>query len=91
MKMTILWLIFINILAFGMMGSDKAAAKKGRWRIPEVTLFLTAVIGGAYGALAGMTAFRHKTKKPMFAYGFPAVAIIETMFLMFLLGCSIAS
>ncbi len=42
--------------------ADKEKAKKGKWRIPEATLLLLGVFGGALGGLIGMKLFRHKTK-----------------------------
>ena len=42
--------------------ADKVKAQKGKWRIPEATLLLLGVFGGAIGGLLGMKLFRHKTK-----------------------------
>ncbi len=67
--MDIIILIFyliINLLAFMLYGIDKKKAQKQVWRIPEKTLFLTAFLGGAFGALLGMQVFHHKTKKNYF-------------------------
>lgn len=48
-------------------GADKYFAVKGRWRVPERTLLLCALLpGGPFGALAGMRLFRHKTRKASF-------------------------
>jgi len=35
------------------------------------------VIGGSVGALAGMKVFHHKTRKPKFKTGVPAILIIQ--------------
>lgn len=67
--MDIIILIFyliINLLAFMLYGIDKKKAQKQVWRIPEKSLFLTAFLGGAFGALLGMQIFHHKTKKNYF-------------------------
>ena len=40
------YLICINLLAFLLMGQDKHRARHRKWRIPEKTLFLTAILGG---------------------------------------------
>lgn len=63
----------INTIAMGMMGLDKARARAGRYRIPEKTLLLTAVLGGAAGICLGMYLFRHKTRHPLFYLGVPAI------------------
>jgi len=68
----------VNLCAFFAMGIDKRRAVKGRWRIPERTLFLWAAPMSAWGAWAGMKAFRHKTKKPLFRYGMPALCVVQT-------------
>ena len=53
------YLIAVNILAFALMGIDKYKAQHHLWRIPEKTLFLSAIIGGSAGAIFGMNLFRH--------------------------------
>ena len=44
------YLLAINAVAFIVYGIDKYKAKKAKWRIPEVTLLLLAVVGGCVGA-----------------------------------------
>ena len=61
-EITALALLLINIVVFAAYGIDKRKAQKGKWRIPESTLLLLAVLGGALGALLGMRTFHHKTK-----------------------------
>lgn len=77
MKPEIIYLIIINIITFITYGIDKAKARKGAWRIPEKTLIGLAVAGGSIGALAGMSFFHHKTRKPLFKIGIPVILIIE--------------
>ena len=43
-----------NVITFFLYGIDKWKAKKDRWRIPESTLLLLAVLGGSIGAWLGM-------------------------------------
>ena len=43
--------------------SDKRRAKKNRWRKSESSLLCLGFFGGAVGAILGMIAFRHKTRK----------------------------
>ena len=82
------WLLPVNLVAFIMMWSDKRRARKGKRRIPEATLFSVAGLGGSIGAIAGMYAFRHKTKHKSFVYGMPAIlaAQIAVIALFFYLG-----
>ena len=74
-------LLVMNLLAFALMGIDKAKAKKGAWRIPEKTLFLATALFGGLGGTLGMTCFRHKTKHWYFELGFPALLVIQVALL----------
>ena len=65
------YLLLVNAAAFILMRLDKEKARRGRWRIPEATLLGIAAIGGSAGALAGMYAFRHKTRHKKFSVGLP--------------------
>lgn len=72
-----IYLIFMNLLAFLLMGLDKSKARRNRWRIPEKTLFLSAILGGSIGAILGMQVFRHKTKHASFRIGMPCILIVQ--------------
>jgi uncharacterized membrane protein YsdA (DUF1294 family) len=78
-------LLVMNLLAFPLMGTDKAKAKRGAWRIPEKTLFLVTALFGGLGGTLGMTFFRHKTKHWYFKLGFPALLVIQIVLLALLL------
>ncbi|SDJ65142.1 DUF1294 domain-containing protein [Salimicrobium halophilum] len=80
------WLILsiMSTLTFIVMGLDKWKARRGKYRIPENKLFTMAVFGGAPGGVAGMAAFRHKTKKKKFLFLFPFLMILEIGLLFFL-------
>ena len=84
-KNVIIYLLAINVIAFLAMGIDKRKAKKGAWRIPEATLMSLVLLGGGIGGIAGMYTFRHKTKKPKFFIGFPAILTIEIAAVIYLL------
>lgn len=71
------YLLGINILAFLVFGLDKRKARKDRWRVPEATLLLLAVIGGSAGALLGMVVFRHKTRHNKFRIGLPLILLAQ--------------
>jgi uncharacterized membrane protein YsdA (DUF1294 family) len=66
------------------MGVDKWKAKHQKWRIPEKTLFLSAILGGSIGANAGMQIFRHKTKHTAFVIGMPCILMIQVVGAVFL-------
>lgn len=73
MELLLLYLLIINAFAFLLMLIDKRRAQKNQWRIPEKTLFASAILGGSIGALAGMYTFRHKTKHLKFVIGMPII------------------
>jgi uncharacterized membrane protein YsdA (DUF1294 family) len=85
-KIIIIYAVIINIIGFFSMLIDKRRAIKNKWRIPEKTLFLIAIIGGSVGSIAGMRLFRHKTKHWYFAYGMPAILLVQIVIISLLLG-----
>ena len=83
-KNILLYLLMVNLIGFLMMWSDKRKAKKGKWRIPEQTLFIVTALGGGIGTIAGMYTFRHKTKKLKFTIGLPALVILEIIAIIYI-------
>ena len=72
-----LYLLAVNLAAFVLMGADKRKARRGAWRIPERTLFLPALLGGALGGVLGMRTFHHKTRHWYFRCGFPLLLAMQ--------------
>lgn len=70
------YILIINLIGVIVMYVDKQKARKNEYRIPEKTLWLVAVLGGAIGTTLGMRWFRHKTKHASFKWGFPAIALV---------------
>ena len=83
-KFLTLYLLIVNFIGFAMMGIDKKRAIRGAWRISEASLFLTALLGGAFGCTIGMQYFRHKTKHWYFKYGMPAICFVQILLLLLL-------
>lgn len=73
------YLALINLLAFILCGVDKRAARRSERRIRERTLLLVAALGGSVGLLVGMLSLRHKTRKPRFAVGVPAMLALQVV------------
>ena len=78
------YLLVINAVTFIVYGIDKYKAKKAKWRIPEATLLLLAVLGGSIGAWMGMKVWHHKTKHKKFKYGIPAILLIQIALMAYL-------
>ena len=83
MKYILIYLGIINLIGFFSMFLDKQKAKRGKWRIPEKTLFLLAVIGGSLGTTLGMHMFRHKTKHWYFKFGMPFILIVQIILIIY--------
>ena len=60
------YVLLINLLLFLLMGIDKRAAKRKKWRIPERRLLTLGLIGGGFGGILGMLVFHHKTHRIYF-------------------------
>ena len=80
----IIYLIFINIIAFLAMFVDKRKAIKNKWRISEAALISLSILGGSIGMLFGMKSCRHKTKHKKFTIGVPIILIIQISCMIYL-------
>ncbi len=60
------WLLAMSAVTFAVYGIDKRRAIRSSRRISERTLLSLSLIGGAFGGLAAMSAFRHKTRHRYF-------------------------
>lgn len=76
-----IYLLVVNLAAFTMMGVDKRRAKRGQWRIPEKTLFMPVILGGALGGTLGMHHFHHKTKHWYFRWVFFLLLLLQLLLL----------
>ena len=79
------YLAVINLATFIVYGADKRRARKGKWRVPERTLFLLPLLGGSVGALLGMLVFHHKTRHWYFVWGIPAILLAQIALAVWLL------
>ena len=85
MPPVLLWcLLSINICTFCVAAVDKWCAVKNKWRVPEKTLFTLAWCGGSVGLLSAMYLVRHKTQKPRFRFGVPAILLLQIALVLFL-------
>ena len=71
------YLGIMTVIGFIAMFADKQKAKQKKWRTPEATLFIVALLGGALGTTLGMYICRHKTKHWYFAVFMPLIMIAQ--------------
>ena len=79
------YLGLINVVSFIVFCIDKYKAVKGRFRIPEFTLFLLSFLGGAFGGILAMYMVRHKINKQSFAVGLPLIMLAHTVVIVYLI------
>lgn len=70
-KFVIVYIAVISLAAVIMTIADKSKAKRDAWRIPEATLMLVGLFGGALPMYITMKTIRHKTKHKKFMIGLP--------------------
>lgn len=71
------YLAVVNVVTFAGFCIDKRRAVRGAYRIPERTLLVLSLAGGALGGLAAMRLVRHKTRKWYFAWGLPLFLLVQ--------------
>jgi len=76
----LIWLAVASGITFLLYGFDKARAKNGEWRVPEVVFHGLALSGGFPGGWAGRSIFRHKTQKGFFTF----ILVVSTAIHLFL-------
>lgn len=79
----VIYLIIINLIGILFMYIDKRKAMYGKWRIPEKTLIIIAILGGSIGCMVGMKLFRHKTQKIKFVLGYPTILVAELVLIIY--------
>ncbi|WP_417347578.1 DUF1294 domain-containing protein [Ferrimonas sp.] len=77
----LLWWAAASVVALCLYGLDKRRARRGQWRVPEMTLHLVALLGGWSGALLGQQLWRHKTRKRPFQVAFWSIGLVQACLL----------
>ncbi len=81
----VIYLIVINLIGLFIMYLDKKKAMYGRWRIPEKSLIIIALLGGSIGCMIVMKLFRHKTEKIKLVLGYPTILIAKAILIIYFL------
>lgn len=86
-KFVLVYIAVISLVAVIMTIADKSKAKRDAWRIPEATLMLVGLFGGALPMYITMKTIRHKTKHKKFMIGLPLeIALHAAIACMILFG-----
>lgn len=83
-KIILVYYCILNFVLLTTMAIDKMRAKKQQWRVPESTLFIMALLGGAVGGFCGMFWFHHKTQKPQFYIIYSIALLLHLSMLAFI-------
>jgi uncharacterized membrane protein YsdA (DUF1294 family) len=79
LKFLLLYLVAINLVAYGVYWLDKRRAARGARRVSERELLVWAAAGGSLGAWIAMRRLRHKTKKTGFQVAFFAILVAQVV------------
>ncbi|MBT1063317.1 DUF1294 domain-containing protein [Bowmanella sp. Y26] len=66
-----------SLIAFVMYALDKSAAQHNRWRTPESSLHMCALLGGWPGAFYAQNKLRHKSSKASFKRMYWATVVVN--------------
>ena len=80
----ILYFILINLIGAVINIIDKYKAKHDKWRVPEKTLWLIALLGGAPLSYLTMKTIRHKTQHKNFMIIMPLLSVLDIALFIFL-------
>ena len=76
--------VVMSLITFFAYWKDKAAAQAGRWRTPESTLHVLALMGGWPGALLAQQWLRHKSSKSAFRRVFAGMLLANVLLFLWL-------
>lgn len=78
-KYILIWFAVISVVSVIITVYDKFAAKTGAWRVPEKTLLLLGLPGGAAAMLVTMLIIHHKTRHAKFMLVLPLEIILHIL------------
>lgn len=78
----IVYLLIISLVAVVVTIVDKLSAIAQKRRVPERTLLTLSLLGGSVAMLVTMLIIRHKTRKPKFMIGIPAIILVQLILIL---------
>ena len=83
-KWLILYYAVLTVITYALFAIDKNRAIHRKRRIQELTLFVFALLGGAFGGTLAMIIYHHKTRKPYFSVTLPILTLIHAALFLYL-------
>lgn len=80
----LIYFVIISLISVWLTVKDKKAAINNKWRVPESTLMILGLFGGAVAMLITMKKIRHKTKHAKFMVGLPIEIALQIVILVLL-------
>lgn len=78
------YLLAISVVTVIITIADKLLSKTDKRRVPEKTLLLLGILGGAIAEYVCMKVIRHKTKHKKFMIGLPVIIVLQAALVIFL-------
>lgn len=80
------YLTAISLVAVIITIAGKYKAKHAKWRVPEVTLFTVAFLGGSLAEYITMRVIHHKTLHKRFMIGLPLICVVHIILIFLFLS-----
>ena len=77
MTYAVIYFCLVSLISIFLTIADKYKAKKNKWRLPENTLLIIGLLGGALCEYITMRLIHHKTLHKKFMIGLPAEIILH--------------
>lgn len=81
----VIYLAGVNLVTMVLFAVDKIRAKRGEWRVPEATLLILCLAGGAPAGMLTMAIARHKIRTWYFSWGVPAMLVLDAAIVAYLM------
>lgn len=78
----VIYICLISLVSVFVTVCDKKKAKKGAWRVSELTLIILSAAGGSLAMYLTMLLIRHKTKHVKFMLGIPLIMMFQAAVLL---------
>ncbi len=77
MTYAVIYFCLVSLISIFLTIADKYKAKKNKWRLPENTLLIVGLLGGALCEYITMRLIHHKTLYKKFMIGLPLEIVLH--------------